>query len=133
MSCGHGSSTLSWEDRGELGEKLEQARKIAPTRPHPDTPPTPTVQKTVGVGAAIIDHVRDTPQRSGPRQSAGPPNPLTPKTGADWVGTGHHAIRESACGRVLFVSERLLALYQAWRIARCVGLRWWISGSAGSR
>jgi hemerythrin-like domain-containing protein len=43
----------------ELGEKLEAAKKIAPTRPHPDTPPSSLVQKTMGTGAAILDHVRD--------------------------------------------------------------------------
>ena len=65
-------SALSREDRGELGEKLEQARKIAPTRPHPDTPANPTVQKTAGVGAAFIDRVRDTP---GGRDPDNPPDP----------------------------------------------------------
>jgi uncharacterized protein YjbJ (UPF0337 family) len=49
--------------------------------------------------------------KEGPRQSAGPLNPLTPRAGTDWVSAGHHAIRESGCGRVLFVSERLLALH----------------------
>jgi hemerythrin-like domain-containing protein len=42
-----------------LGEKLERAKRIAPTRPHPDTPPTPMVLKTMGMVAATVDHVRD--------------------------------------------------------------------------
>ncbi len=42
-----------------LGERLERAKKIAPTRPHPGTPPNPTVLKTTGMIAATIDHVRD--------------------------------------------------------------------------
>ncbi|OBF43695.1 hemerythrin [Mycobacterium sp. 852002-50816_SCH5313054-b] len=50
---------ISREDLEKIGEKLEAAKKMAPTRPHPDTPPNPTVLKTVGMGAAIVDHVRD--------------------------------------------------------------------------
>lgn len=52
-------ATISREQLEKIGEKLEQAKKIAPTRPHPDTPPNPAVLKTVGMGAAIVDHVRD--------------------------------------------------------------------------
>jgi hemerythrin-like domain-containing protein len=47
------------EDRERLGEKLETAKKAAPTRPHPNTPPTPGVLKTAGMGAATMDHLRD--------------------------------------------------------------------------
>lgn len=50
---------ISREELEKIGEKLEQAKKIAPTRPHPDTPPNPTVLKTMGMGAAVVDHVRD--------------------------------------------------------------------------
>ncbi len=50
---------ISREDLEKIGEKLERAKKIAPTRPHPDTPPSPTVLKTMGMGAAVVDHVRD--------------------------------------------------------------------------
>jgi hemerythrin-like domain-containing protein len=52
-------AVVSREQLEKLGQKLEQAKKIAPTRPHPDTPPNPTVLKTVGMGAAVVDHVRD--------------------------------------------------------------------------
>ncbi|MDM4141752.1 MULTISPECIES: hemerythrin domain-containing protein [Mycobacterium] len=52
-------SVLSREDLEKIGEKLEAAKKIAPTRPHPDTPPNPAVLKTMGMGAAIVDHLRD--------------------------------------------------------------------------
>lgn len=47
------------EERETLGTKLEQAKKIAPTRPHPDSPSSSTAQKTMGTAAAIVDHVRD--------------------------------------------------------------------------
>lgn len=50
---------ISREDLEKIGEKLEQAKKIAPTRPHPLTPPNPAVLKTMGTGAAVVDHVRD--------------------------------------------------------------------------
>ena len=52
-------AAISREELEKIGEKLEQAKKIAPTRPHPATPPNPTVLKTMGMGAAVMDHVRD--------------------------------------------------------------------------
>jgi hemerythrin-like domain-containing protein len=52
-------AATSREELVKLGEKLERAKKIAPTRPHPETPPNPTVLKTVGMVTATIDHVRD--------------------------------------------------------------------------
>ncbi len=51
-------ATITREEPEKIGEKLQTAKKIAPTRPHPDTPPNPTVLKTVGMGAAVVDHVR---------------------------------------------------------------------------
>jgi hemerythrin-like domain-containing protein len=52
-------AAVSREHLDKLGEKLERAKKIAPTRPHPDTPPNPTVLKTMGMVTATVDHVRD--------------------------------------------------------------------------
>jgi hemerythrin-like domain-containing protein len=52
-------AAVSRQDLETLGEKLELAKKAAPTRPHPDTPPNATVLKTMGMGAAMVDHVRD--------------------------------------------------------------------------
>jgi hemerythrin-like domain-containing protein len=52
-------AAASPEQLAKLGEKLERAKKIAPTRPHPGTPPNPTVLKSVGMVTATIDHVRD--------------------------------------------------------------------------
>jgi hemerythrin-like domain-containing protein len=65
-------ATMSREQLEKLGEKLEQAKKIAPTRPHPDTPPSPAVLKTMGMAAAVVDHVRDA--FTG-READNPPNP----------------------------------------------------------
>ncbi|SPM29556.1 hemerythrin domain-containing protein [Mycobacterium terramassiliense] len=52
-------AVLSRDELEKIGEKLETAKKVAPTRPHPNTPPNPAVLKTVGMGAAVVDHVRD--------------------------------------------------------------------------
>jgi hemerythrin-like domain-containing protein len=65
-------ATVSREELEKLGEKLEAAKKIAPTRPHPDTPPNATVQKTMGTAAAMVDHMRDAV--SG-READNPPDP----------------------------------------------------------
>jgi hemerythrin-like domain-containing protein len=66
------AAAMSREDLEKLGEKLERAKKIAPTRPHPGTPPTPMALKTMGMGAAIVDHVRDA--FTG-READNPPDP----------------------------------------------------------
>jgi hypothetical protein len=52
-------SALTSTEAEELGEKLEQAKKTAPTRPHPGTPPSPGVLKATGPIAAIADKARD--------------------------------------------------------------------------
>jgi hemerythrin-like domain-containing protein len=56
----------------KLGEKMEAAKKVAPTRPHPDTPPSPAVLNTMGMATAVVDHVRDA--LSG-RAADNPPDP----------------------------------------------------------
>jgi hypothetical protein len=43
----------------EIGEKIAQGKKTAPTRPHPHTPPAPGVLKTAGPVAAATDKARD--------------------------------------------------------------------------
>lgn len=65
-------AAVSLQEREKIGEKLEVAKKVAPTRPHPDTPPNSLVQKTMGLGAATVDHVRDAV--SG-READNPPDP----------------------------------------------------------
>ena len=65
-------AAMGTDEREKLGQKLEAAKKIAPTRPHPDTPPDPTVQKTMGTAAAMADHLRDA--ASG-RAAENPPDP----------------------------------------------------------
>jgi hemerythrin superfamily protein len=52
-------SVLSRDEAQQLGEKLEQAKKTAPTRPHPHTPPSPGALKGAGPAAAAADRLRD--------------------------------------------------------------------------
>jgi hemerythrin-like domain-containing protein len=56
---------LSRREAGALGKKLRQGKKIAPTRPHPRTPPRPGILKTAGAAAAAVDKGRDTITRRG--------------------------------------------------------------------
>lgn len=43
----------------ELGEMVLQAKKIAPTRPHPNAPSTPPANLVLGPGVGLIDRLRD--------------------------------------------------------------------------
>jgi len=52
-------SVLSAEQADELGQKLENGKKSAPTRPHPHTPASPGVLKTAGPAVAAADRLRD--------------------------------------------------------------------------
>ena len=50
---------MSDEHLAELGEQLEAAKKIAPTRPHPRSPDTPPGNLFVGLVAGGVDKARD--------------------------------------------------------------------------
>ena len=50
---------LSTDEQEELGRKMTQIKKIAPTRPHPSAPDQPPLNKLVGVPTGIVDRVRD--------------------------------------------------------------------------
>jgi hemerythrin-like domain-containing protein len=53
-------SALGGSRLRELGAQLEKAMKLAPTRPHPHTPPaTSGVGKLLARGAAVLDRMRD--------------------------------------------------------------------------
>ena len=52
-------AVMTEEESFEIGEKLEQGKKTAPTRPHPHTPASPGVLKTAGPAAAAADKARD--------------------------------------------------------------------------
>jgi hemerythrin superfamily protein len=43
----------------ELGARLEQGKKVVPTRPHPRSPDTPPGNIIAGAAAGVIDRARD--------------------------------------------------------------------------
>jgi hemerythrin superfamily protein len=43
----------------ELGEKVRQAKKTAPTRPHPSAPDKPPANKLLAPGMGLVDRLRD--------------------------------------------------------------------------
>ena len=43
----------------ELGNKVREAKKSAPTRPHPSAPNTPPANKLLAPGLGMVDRVRD--------------------------------------------------------------------------
>lgn len=50
---------LSSGEAHELGEKLSSGKDMAPTRPHPNTPPKPGILKAAGPAVAAADKMRD--------------------------------------------------------------------------
>jgi hypothetical protein len=51
-------TVLTAETAGELGAKIADEKKTAPTRPHP--PPVAALLRAAGPAAAAADKVRDT-------------------------------------------------------------------------
>jgi hemerythrin superfamily protein len=49
----------STEQLVDLGKKIERAKQIAPTRPHPSAPSTPPANMLLAPGAGLVDRVRD--------------------------------------------------------------------------
>jgi hemerythrin superfamily protein len=47
------------EELTELAGKVETAKKLAPTRPHPDAPNNEMFHKLVGPGVGLVDRLRD--------------------------------------------------------------------------
>jgi hemerythrin superfamily protein len=43
----------------QLGEKIDKAKKMAPTRPHPSAPDEPPMNKILGAPTGVVDRVRD--------------------------------------------------------------------------
>ncbi len=52
-------AALSHHEAAELGEKLESGKSMAPTRPHPNTPPKPGILKSAGPGRTAAGKARD--------------------------------------------------------------------------
>ena len=51
---------ISRDQLVSIGEKVQTAKKLAPTRPHPNAPHSALFHKTVGAGVGLIDRLRDT-------------------------------------------------------------------------
>ncbi|GAA2355072.1 hemerythrin domain-containing protein [Nonomuraea africana] len=51
--------SCSQEQLIELGGKIQQAKKMAPTRPHPAAPDTPPGNKLLAPGTGLVDRMRD--------------------------------------------------------------------------
>ena len=52
-------ASCSPEALDRLGDKVRQAKKTAPTRPHPSAPDKPPANKLLAPGAGMVDRVRD--------------------------------------------------------------------------
>ncbi len=50
---------LSTDELSALGSKVEMAKKLAPTRPHPNAPHSELFHKTLGPGVGLVDRLRD--------------------------------------------------------------------------
>lgn len=52
-------ASLGTYESGELADKISQAKRLAPTRPHPHTPPSEGARKAAGPVAGAADRLRD--------------------------------------------------------------------------
>jgi hypothetical protein len=52
--------TLTEEEAVSIGDKIAAGKKTAPTRSHPNTPPSPGVLKGADPAVAAADRLRDT-------------------------------------------------------------------------
>jgi hemerythrin superfamily protein len=53
------AAACSPEQLNELGEKIRSAKDKAPTRPHPNAPTSPPMNKLLAPGAGLVDRARD--------------------------------------------------------------------------
>ncbi|MGW2256089.1 hemerythrin domain-containing protein [Kitasatospora sp. NPDC001660] len=47
------------EQLNDLGDKIRRAKSMAPTRPHPSAPSSPTASKLLAPGVGLVDRARD--------------------------------------------------------------------------
>jgi hemerythrin superfamily protein/ribosome-associated toxin RatA of RatAB toxin-antitoxin module len=52
-------ASIPREQLVELGQKVQTAKKVAPTRPHPGAPNAELFHKVVGPGVGLVDRLRD--------------------------------------------------------------------------
>ena len=55
---------------GEVGDAMEKAKKLAPTRPHPRAPDTPPGNLVAGAGAAAVDKTKNAVRKAKKKASA---------------------------------------------------------------
>lgn len=53
------AKSCSPEALDDLGDKVRNAKKTAPTRPHPSAPDTPPANKLLAPGVGLVDRLRD--------------------------------------------------------------------------
>ncbi|HEX6330277.1 MAG TPA: hemerythrin domain-containing protein [Actinomycetota bacterium] len=53
------ASAVPADTLDELGTKMERAKQMAPTRPHPHAPSSPPANLVAGLAGAVVDRVRD--------------------------------------------------------------------------
>jgi hemerythrin superfamily protein len=52
-------STIPHDELVAIGKKVETAKKLAPTRPHPAAPHSALFHKALGPGVGLVDRLRD--------------------------------------------------------------------------
>ena len=52
------------QEQQEMGQAMAEAKKMAPTRPHPNAPSTPPGNVVAGAAAAVMDKARDALRRN---------------------------------------------------------------------
>ena len=57
-------TTMKRKELEELAQAMEQAKKIAPTHPHPRAPDTPPGNVIAGVAAGAVDRAQDTGKKT---------------------------------------------------------------------
>jgi hemerythrin superfamily protein len=72
---------LSRSDLQELGEALANAKKIAPTRPHPKAPDEPPFNAIASVVAGLIDRAHETGRQAVTRSTKGRRRPASRSNG----------------------------------------------------
>jgi hemerythrin superfamily protein len=53
------AAACSQDELVRLGEQVERAKRLAPTRPHPSAPDRPPWNKILAPGAGLVDRIRD--------------------------------------------------------------------------
>jgi hemerythrin superfamily protein len=71
---------LSRSDLQELGQALAEAKKVAPTHPHPKAPDEPPFNAIAAVVSGLIDHARDTGREAMKRTGDGRRRPVSRST-----------------------------------------------------